>query len=217
MSQSFKLMALLFGALLFAGAVSAAEEKAATDKTSAKTTTAATAKATAPKAAEATQPATADAPKPADSDAAASTEVTPKDSLTVYDASTLRPSSDHEVLIMDLVYRCNEAIRNNNLPEADAQIKIMTQFLPKDSLTLLRMRAWYALAAKQDDEARLLYRQILARVADDENAGINLAILEARAGHVDEAKRILNDLANRNPDSERLTTVRQAFGLIRQK
>ncbi|MDR1530159.1 MAG: tetratricopeptide repeat protein [Burkholderiales bacterium] len=137
------------------------------------------------------------------------------DILSVHDGTTVRPSTNYEVLIMDFVYRFNEAIRNNNLIEAESQLRIMKQFLPEQSLTLLRMRAWYALSANQEAEARKLYRQLLDRVANDENAGINLAILEARSGRVDEAKKILNDLANRIPYSEQLNIVRQAFGLVR--
>lgn len=140
-----------------------------------------------------------------------------KEVLSVKDDSTVRPATDHEVVVMNLVYRCNEAIRNNNLVDAEAQIKVMTQLLPSQSLTLLRMKAWYALSAGQEDEARQWYRQLLDRVANDENAGINLAILEARAGRVDEAKKILNSLANHTPDSEQLNTVRQAFGLVRRQ
>jgi|GEM_PF-4489839 Thioredoxin domain-containing protein len=138
-----------------------------------------------------------------------------KDVLSVRDDTTVRPSTDHELVIMNLVHRCNEAIYNNNFAEAESQIKIMTQLLPDQSLTLLRMRAWYAVSSGDDSEARKLYRQMLDRTTNDENAGINLAILEARAGRVDEAKKILNNLANHHPDSEQLNAVRQAFGLVR--
>lgn len=195
---------LFAGGCFFSGAINAAEEKASAAATSKASDT------------SVTVPETTNAPKPININMG-SGGLLSKDALSVKDDSTVRPATDHEVVVMNLVYRCNEAIRNNNLSEAEAQIKIMTQLLPAQSLTLLRMKAWYALSAGKDDEARQLYRQLLDRVVNDENAGINLAILEARAGRIDEAKQILNSLANHVPDSEQLNTVRQAFGLVRQQ
>ncbi|MDR0771394.1 MAG: tetratricopeptide repeat protein [Burkholderiales bacterium] len=197
-NRPFSLMVLCFGGLFALGVANAAEEKAP-------------AAATTPKI-----PETVKAPKPINIDLG-SEGLLSEDVFHVRDDSTVRPSSDHEKVVMNLVYRCNEAIRSNNLAEAESQIKIMTQLLPRQSLTLLRMRAWYALSAGQDIEARQLYRQLLDRASNDENAGINLAILEARAGRVDEAKEILNGLSSRIPDSAQLNTVREAFGLISQQ
>jgi tetratricopeptide (TPR) repeat protein len=204
--RPFNLIFLFVGWLFAFGAAYAAEEKAPTKE------------ATVPKAPNTATalPKATEAPKPIHINIGPE-ELLPKEPLSVHDDSTVRPSTDHELVVMNLVYRCNEAIRSNNLAEAEAQIKIMMQLLPKQSLTLLRMRAWYALSAGQNDEARQLYRQLLDRATNDVNAGINLAILEARAGRVDDAKEILNDLANHTPDSEQLNTIRQAFGLVRQQ
>jgi Flp pilus assembly protein TadD len=123
------------------------------------------------------------------------------------------PQEDREALLMELAHKVVEAIRQKNFALADTRIEAMQRLLPAQSITLMRLRAWYALSCGQENEARLLYRQILNRIGNDENAGINLVILEARAGRKAEAWKILSDLATLLPDSTRLQAVRQAFDL----
>jgi hypothetical protein len=120
-----------------------------------------------------------------------------------------------EAQIHELVQRTAGAIRLSDFVQAEMWLTALHHFLPAQSLTLLRLRAWRALASGQEEEAGGLYRQILARLGDDENAGINLAILEARAGREEEAARILARLAGRFPDSPQLDAMRQALGAAR--
>jgi predicted Zn-dependent protease len=118
-----------------------------------------------------------------------------------------------EAQIRELVQKVNAAIGRRDFALAEALLDALGRFLPEQSLTMLRMRAWLAISADRNEMAREYYRRILERIGDDENAGINLALLAARAGEKEEAARILADLARRHPDSPHLEGVRQALGL----
>ena len=125
------------------------------------------------------------------------------------------PKETREAQIHELVQKTAGALRQGDFTQAKMWQAALEHFLPAQSLTLLRLSAWHALVSGQEEEAGRRYRQILARLDDDENAGINLAILEARAGREEEAARILARLAGRFPDSPRLDALRQALGVAR--
>jgi predicted Zn-dependent protease len=126
------------------------------------------------------------------------------------------PKETREAQIHELAQKTAEAIRLGDFARAEPWLDALQRFLPAQSLTLLRLRAWHAFASGREEEAGRLYRRILARLGNDENAGINLAILEARAGREEEAARILARLSGRFPDSPRLDAMRQAIGSARE-
>lgn len=128
-------------------------------------------------------------------------------------ADFVRPEREEEAEVRHLAWLCNEALRNRDLYGARETLESLERLLPEKSLTLLRLRAWYAMSIGEDGKARELYREILRRLDDDANSAINLAVLEARAGRAEEARKIILDISGRLPDSERLKSARQAFGL----
>jgi thioredoxin-like negative regulator of GroEL len=75
--------------------------------------------------------------------------------------------------------------------------------------------AWRAVPPGPEERARQVYRQILERIEDDENAGLNLIILAVRAGQKEEAARILADMVRHHPDSPQLDAVRQILEGVR--
>jgi len=77
----------------------------------------------------------------------------------------------------------------------------LQKLLPADSLTLLRARAWAAHGSGDTAQAERLYGAILQRVPDDEYASVNLALIDARRGALDQARDRLNQLAARGPHS----------------
>jgi predicted Zn-dependent protease len=119
-----------------------------------------------------------------------------------------------EAQIRELAHKVNAAIAHGDHALAETLLGALGRFLPEESLTMLRLRAWLDVSAGRDEAAREGYRRILERVEDDENAGINLAILASRAGEEEEAARILASLVRRHPDSARLEAVRQALGVV---
>lgn len=86
--------------------------------------------------------------------------------------------------------------------------------LPPRSITALRMRAWYAVDSGDDVVARDAYAQLLQRLPDDVNAGVNLALLDMRAGRREAALGRINALYTQHPDVE---LVRQNWMAMRQQ
>ncbi|MDR1350194.1 MAG: tetratricopeptide repeat protein [Zoogloeaceae bacterium] len=132
------------------------------------------------------------------------------------ETSTYRMEKARESQIRELVQKIDTATRQGNFTLAETLLGALGRFLPEQSLTMLRMRAWLAVSSGQEETARQTYRQILERIENDENAGINLIILAARAGQEEEAARMLADMVRRHPDSPQLNALRQAFEGTRQ-
>jgi len=95
----------------------------------------------------------------------------------------------------------NNAVGAHDDDARVAAIARLQALLPTGSLTLLRARAWAAHGGGDFAEAERLYHAILDRVPDDEHAGVNLALLDARRGDVDDARARLDRLAARNARS----------------
>lgn len=93
------------------------------------------------------------------------------------------------------------ALAANDLPRGKRLLDELSKSLPAHSLSLVRAQAWYAVKSGDQAAANRLYREILDRLPGDENASLNLASLEARAGHAAEAYALVNDVMQRDPDS----------------
>ena len=98
----------------------------------------------------------------------------------------------------------NAAVASHDAAASANAIAQLQELLPAQSLTLLRARAWAAHGGGNYAEAERLYRTILERVPDDEHAGINLALLDARHGEVDDARARLERMAARHSGSAQI-------------
>jgi tetratricopeptide (TPR) repeat protein len=87
-----------------------------------------------------------------------------------------------------------DAIAQGDYDAAQTHLQALQHLLPPRSLTLLRMRAWLAQQRGEDAQALPLYREIVERIPGDRGAAINLALLEATAGQLDEARQRLRRL-----------------------
>lgn len=112
-----------------------------------------------------------------------------------------------EVALQRRVASFTEAMQRKEFDAARRDLDALAGQLAPDSLTLLRLRAWHALATADAPRARDLYEQILNRVADDENAAINLSVLDARDGRMDSARERLRRLLSRNPGSPQIASA----------
>ena len=90
------------------------------------------------------------------------------------------------------------ALAANDHAGAASELAALRERLPPRSLTLLRFEAWTALVAGDDRAARQHYQALLERVPEDLNAGINLALLDARAGRLDAAAERIDQLGYRH-------------------
>lgn len=120
-------------------------------------------------------------------------------------------NSAQEARIAAGVAEFNAAMGREELGAAAEALARLGRELRPESITLLRLRAWHAMAAGDAGQARLLYGEILHRLPGDENAGVNAAILAWDAGRHDDARAIIEGLRVRNPDSELLRHYRQAM------
>ncbi|MGE4459958.1 MAG: tetratricopeptide repeat protein [Stenotrophomonas sp.] len=93
------------------------------------------------------------------------------------------------------------AMAGGDLDNARQALARLDGLLSPESLTLLRMQAWVAHAGNDTDQAEALYRRIAERVPEDVNAGVNIALLDARRGDADAARARLARLSGRHPRS----------------
>lgn len=94
-----------------------------------------------------------------------------------------------------------QALNAGDMAAAKSHLAELERALPAESVTLLRARAWYASRAGDVVEARKSWQAVLERLPGDENAGLNLAALDAREGRIDAARSLLADVLTANPDS----------------
>jgi len=99
------------------------------------------------------------------------------------------------------VAEVERAMAGGDLATARQALAQLDSLLPPESLTLLRMQAWIAHAGNDTAQAETLYRRIAERVPEDVNAGVNIALLDARRGDADAARQRLARLSGRYPRS----------------
>jgi tetratricopeptide (TPR) repeat protein len=121
-----------------------------------------------------------------------------------------KAAKDDDAQVQQAIARLNAAIAQGRYADARRDLDMVSARLPPDSLTLLRMRAWYA-AQSGNGDPESLYRQILYRLPDDQNAGVNLALIRARAGDYAGARKLLDRAKTRDPESP---VVREALRTI---
>ncbi|MCG8277702.1 tetratricopeptide repeat protein [Stenotrophomonas sp. NLF4-10] len=110
----------------------------------------------------------------------------------------------------------NAAVARHDTTATTQAIAQLQTLLPAQSLTLLRARAWAAHGSGDYVDAERLYRTILNRVPDDEHAGINLALLDARRGDMDDARARLTQMAARNSRSPQIAQALAELDAARQ-
>ncbi|KAF1698651.1 hypothetical protein CSC62_03610 [Pseudoxanthomonas jiangsuensis] len=122
------------------------------------------------------------------------------------DASTRAAASEEADAnaVRGAMAELNAAVGEHDAEATAAAIARLQALLPAESLTLLRARAWAAHGQGDYPRAEQLYRAILDRVPDDEHAGVNLALLDARRGEMAEARARLDRMAARNARSPQI-------------
>ncbi|WP_114972739.1 tetratricopeptide repeat protein [Rhodoferax ferrireducens] len=114
-----------------------------------------------------------------------------------------------------LTQAVKRAIQAGQNEEATNLLKQLATRLPPESITLLRLNAWHRMQSGDEAQAMVLYRQIGERIPGDESAGINLALLNWKAGRQEEARRVIGALAERHPESETVQRYSRELGAPR--
>ena len=119
--------------------------------------------------------------------------------INVTRAAATSPAPLHDV--GEQLAALDSALAANDVEAIPQLLATLGRQLPGNSLTLLRARAWAAHSQGDGDTAETHYRTILRRVPNDEQAGVNLALLEAARGDSDAAQARLRRLASHNGNS----------------
>ncbi len=90
---------------------------------------------------------------------------------------------------------------SGNYDQAYSHLSKLQSKLPAQSITLLRMQAWYAVDTSDDNAARGLFLRILDRVPEDQNAGVNVALIDWRDKNFSAALARIDRLHQKYPDS----------------
>jgi hypothetical protein len=109
-----------------------------------------------------------------------------------------------ERAVEQAVARFTAAMQAQDPTAAEPQLLALEALLPAQSLTRLRMRAWWLSTSARAEEAAGLYEQILARRPGDAGASINLALLQADIGHFGQARHTLARLPDSHPEQLRV-------------
>ena len=112
-----------------------------------------------------------------------------------------QPDSSKDQDVSHWVNLFSSEMSAGNHGQARSHLAKLQAKLPTQSITLLRMQAWYSVDTSDDDSARLLFLRILDRVPDDQNAGVNIALIDWRAKRYSIALARIDRLHQMYPDS----------------
>lgn len=115
--------------------------------------------------------------------------------------------------ISRLTQSIKSAINAGKKTEADDMLAQLEKRLEPESLTLLHLKAWRQMQGGDSQQAINLYQQIVERNPEDETAAINLALSLWRSGQQADARKVINAIAERRPDSDIVQSYSRQFGV----
>lgn len=143
--------------------------------------------------------------------AAAAKEMAAPASATL--TTKTRNEDSHAQEVAKLTAGIKSAIQAGNKDEADRLLRQLQTQLDPESLTLLHLQAWRQMRLGDSNQAMSLYQQIVGRNPDDETAAVNLSLLYWKSGQQAEAKRTIEAIAERHPESEVVQSYSRQFGV----
>ncbi len=112
-----------------------------------------------------------------------------------------QPDSSKDQDVSHWVNLFSSEMSAGNFEQAREYLAKLQAKLPAQSITLLRMQAWYSVDTSDDNAAREIFLRILDRVPDDQNAGVNIALIDWRANRFSAALARIDRLHQMYPDS----------------
>ena len=85
----------------------------------------------------------------------------------------------------------------------------LEQIQGPDNLFLLRLKAYWRIRQDQLSQAQILLQQVLSRMPEDRESGLNLAVVDMRLGHTEAARRRLKQLQDLYPEDPRIADARE--------
>jgi tetratricopeptide (TPR) repeat protein len=100
-----------------------------------------------------------------------------------------------------IVKRIEISIIEGEIQKAEKLLEQLAAIKGEDSIYVMKLRAFFFLRTGENRPAVALLKKVLARNADDVEAGINMAFLEIRSKEYEQAKKRLTRLKSRYPEN----------------
>jgi tetratricopeptide (TPR) repeat protein len=100
-----------------------------------------------------------------------------------------------------IVKRIEISIIEGEVQKAKKLLEQLAAIKGEDSIYVMKLRAFFFLRTGENRPAVALLKKVLARNADDVEAGINMAFLEIRSKEYEQAKKRLTRLKSRYPEN----------------
>ncbi len=100
-----------------------------------------------------------------------------------------------------IVKRIEISIIEGEIQRAEELLEQLAAIKGEDSIYIMKLRAFFFLRIGENRPAVALLKKVLARNADDVEAGINMSILEIRLKYYSQAKERLTLLKSRYPEN----------------
>lgn len=123
-----------------------------------------------------------------------------------------RVDTSRVVRVSRLTKRVQEAIRQGDEEAIRTGLDELIEIRGENDRFTLKMRAYWAIQEGRLDDAEAYLHRVLDQRGDDVEAGVNLAIVEARQGRVDDARQRAFKLRQRHPNEHRVQTLLNRLG-----
>lgn len=116
------------------------------------------------------------------------------------------------VRVSRLSREINRAMQQGDAETVEAKLDELSEVRGEGDRFVLKMRAYHAMRQDRLEEAESYLLAVLDQERYDLEAGINLAIVEARLGRIDDARSRAHRLRERYPDEHRVHTLLSRLG-----
>ena len=103
-----------------------------------------------------------------------------------------------------LVQQIGSAMQFDNHDRVALLMKQLEQIQGPHNLFLLRLKAYWRIHQNRLAQAQSLLQQVLSRMPQDRESGLNLAVVDMRLGHAEAARRRLRQLQDLYPEDRRI-------------
>jgi hypothetical protein len=121
----------------------------------------------------------------------------------------LAAKAAYQLNVTQLSHRIASAMRSQNTALVNRLMKELEKTQGPDSLFLIRLKAYWQIQRNHLEKARELLEQVLAQKPDDKESGMNLAVVDMRAGRIEPARRRLQQLQRLYPEDDEIAVALQ--------
>lgn len=132
-----------------------------------------------------------------------------KDALSEAAYLHLAARAAYQLNVTQLSHQITSAMQSGDPALVTRLMKELEKTQGTDSLFLIRLKAYWQIQQNHLEKARELLEQVLARKPDDKESGVNLAVVDMRAGRMAPARRRLEQLQHLYPEDDEIAAALQ--------